>query len=133
LGSQTSYNNPDGTVTTTPKVSPYAVTLSNYTTSGINPLIDICGYASTWQTRTTYVTITKPAYYWLTFAALGSADQVGGSIDDVKLTALGSLYMSSPPSNAVTIPVPSPQPGSSTTYTGFYIIADPLTPPAALQ
>jgi len=133
LGSQTSYNNPDGTVTTTPTVSPYAVTLSNYTTSGINPLIDICGYASTWQTRTTYVVITKPAYYWLTFAALGTADDVGGSIDDVKLTALGSLYMNSPPSNAVTIPVPSPQPSAIINYTGFFIVADPLEPPASPQ
>jgi hypothetical protein len=133
LGSQTSYNNPDGSVTTTPTVPPYGVTLSNYTTGGINPLIDICGYASTWQTRTTYVTITKPAYYWLTFAALGTADEVGGSIDDVTLTALGSLNMSSPPSNPVTIPVPSPQPGAVTSFTGFEIVSDPLTPPAALQ
>jgi Flp pilus assembly protein TadG len=133
LNSQTSYNNPDGTVTTTPKVSPYAVTLSNYSTSGINPLIDICGYAASWQTRTVYIQITKPAYYWLTFAALGTADDIGASIDDVKLTALGSLYMSSPPSTYVSIPVPSPQNGSPVSYTGFYIIADPLTPPALPQ
>jgi hypothetical protein len=64
---------------------------------------------------------------------MGAVDKMGGAIDDVKLTALGSLYMSSPPSSYVTIPVPSPQPGSSTTYTGFFIIADPLTPPAAQQ
>jgi Flp pilus assembly protein TadG len=133
LNSQTSYNNPDGTVTTTPTVSPYAVSLSNYTTSGINPLIDICGYAASWQTRTVYIQITKPAYYWLTFAALGTADDIGASIDDVKLTALGSLYMSSPPSTYVSIPVPSPQNGSPVSYTGFYMIADPLTPPALPQ
>jgi hypothetical protein len=58
---------------------------------------------------------------------------MGGAIDDVKLTALGSLYMSSPPSGAVLIPVASPQNGATTSFTGFSIISDPLTPPAAMQ
>ena len=91
-------------------------------------MLDICGYATTWQARTATVEIAKPAYYWLTLAALGGADKAGGDIDDVKLTALGSLYMASPPANAVTIPVPAPQPGSTINFTGFSIVADPLTP-----
>ncbi|MGD0719489.1 MAG: TadE/TadG family type IV pilus assembly protein [Roseiarcus sp.] len=128
LGSQTSYNNPNGTVSTTPTASPYQVSLASYNPGQNNPLLDICGYASTWQARTTYIEITKPAYYWLTMAALGTADGIGGAIDDVKLTALGSLYMASPPANAVTIPVPAPQPGSTINFTGFSIVADPLTP-----
>jgi Flp pilus assembly protein TadG len=133
LNSQTSFNNPDGSVSTTPTVSPYAISLSNYNTSQNNPLIDICGYAASWQPRTAYVAVTKPGYYWLTFAALGTGDEIGGAIDDVKLTAIGSLYGSAP-SSAVTIPVPSPQPGTSYTnsgaFNGFSITADPLTVPA---
>ena len=134
LNAQTSFNNPDGTVSTTPTVSPYGVSLSSYNTSQNNPLIDICGYAASWQARTTYVTVTKPGYYWLTFAALGTGDQIGGAIDDVKLTAMGSLYGSAPSGTAVTIPVLSPQPGTSYTnsgaFSGFSITADPLTAPA---
>ena len=102
--------------------------MTSYNASQVNPLLDICGYASTAQTRTAVVFIQKPAFYWLIMAALGTSDQFGGQIDDVRITALGSPYMSSPPSNAVTIPVPSPQPGSSISYTGFSITADPLAP-----
>jgi Flp pilus assembly protein TadG len=133
LGSQTSYNNPDGTISTNPTTPPSQVSLSNYNPGQNNPLLDICGYASSWQARTAYIEITKPAYYWLTIAALGSADEIGGAIDDVKLTALGSLYMTSPPANAVTIPVPGPQPGVTLSFNGFEIIADPLTAPAPEQ
>jgi Flp pilus assembly protein TadG len=123
LGSTTSYTNPDGTVTTTPTTPP------NSTSSPATvALLDLCSYSSTMQTRTAVVFIAKPAYYWLTLAALGTVDSMGGIIDDVKITALGSPYMSSPPSGAVTIPVPSPQPGSSISYTGFSITADPSTP-----
>jgi len=128
LGSTTSYTNPSGTTTTTPTVAPNGISLTSYNASQVNPLLDICGYASTAQTRTAVVFIQKPAFYWLIMAALGTSDQFGGQIDDVRITALGSPYMSSPPSNAVTIPVPSPQPGSSISYTGFSITADPLAP-----
>ena len=134
LNAQTSFNNPDGTVSTTPTVSPYAVSLPSYNASQNNPLIDICSYAASWQAGTTYVTVTKPGYYWLTFAALGTGDQIGGAIDDVTLTAVGSLYGSAPSGSAVTIPVLSPQPGTSYTnsgaFSGFSITADPLTVPA---
>lgn len=134
LNAQTSFNNPDGTVSTTPTVSPYGLSLSSYNASQNNPLIDICGYAASWQARTTYVTVTKPGYYWLTFAALGTGDEIGGAIDDVKLTAVGSLYGSAPSGTAVTIPVPAPATGSSYTnsgaFSGFSITADPLTVPA---
>jgi Flp pilus assembly protein TadG len=129
FGSLTSYSNPDGTVTTTPKVSPISVNLSSYNLSQYNPVIDLCGYAGTWQSRSVNILITKPGYYWLTFAALGTADQIGGAIDDIKVTVLGSPYMSSPPSSSLTtIPVPDPQPGSSVAFTGFTITANPLTP-----
>ena len=76
---------------------------------------------------------------WLTFSANGGlADGNGPGVDDVKLTALGSPYMSNPPSNPlVSIPVPTPQPSSNYTnngvFSGFYIVADPFTPPAAAQ
>ncbi|MGA2290145.1 TadE/TadG family type IV pilus assembly protein [Bradyrhizobium sp.] len=128
LGSATSYTNPDGTTTTTPTVPPNGVSLTSYNASQSNPLIDICGYAATAQARTSYVFVEKPAYYWLTLAALGAADVFGGQIDDVRITSVGSPYMSSPPAGAVTLPVPSPQPGSTIAYTGFTIPADPLAP-----
>ncbi|MFZ0421910.1 MAG: TadE/TadG family type IV pilus assembly protein [Xanthobacteraceae bacterium] len=130
LGSTTSYTNPDGTTTTTPTVAPNGISLTSYNSGQVNPLLDICGYAANAQTRTAYVSIQKPAYYWLTLAALGTSDAFGGQIDDVKITALTSPYYATYASSAVTIPVPSPQPSSDVTYTGFYIIADVLEPPA---
>jgi hypothetical protein len=134
LDSATSYTNPDGTTSTTPTVAPNGISLTSYNSAQVNPLLDICGYATTWQTRTANIQITKPAYYWLTASSLGTTSSgYGGAIDDVQLTALGSLYMASPPSSYVTIPVPNPQPGSQTSYTGYYFIADPLEPPAAVQ
>jgi len=128
LGSTTSYTNPDGTTTTTPAVPPNYINLTSYNASQVNPLIDICGYASTAQTRTATVFIEKPAFYWLTLAALGTADQFGGQIDDIRIKAIGSPYTSSPPASVVTIPVPSPLPSSSIYFTGFSITADPLKP-----
>ena len=130
LGSTTSYTNPDGTTSTTPTVPPNAISLTSYDSSQVNPLLDICGYAASVQYRTAYVFIQKPAYYWLTLAALGTSDAFGGQIDDVEITALTSPYDSTYASSAVTIPVPSPQPSSQVSYSGFYITADPLAPPA---
>jgi hypothetical protein len=130
LGSTTSYTNPDGTTTTTPTVAPDGISLTNYNSAQVNPLLDICGYAATAQARTAYVFIQKPAYYWLTPAALGTADAFGGQIDDFKITALTSPYYSTYASSAVTIPVPSPQPSGTVSYSGFYIVADPVEPPA---
>jgi len=94
LGSTTTYTNPTGTTTTTPTVAPNGISLTSYNSSQVNPLLDICGYASSSQSRSAVVLIQKPAYYWLTLAALGSSDAFGGQIDDVKLTALTSLYSS---------------------------------------
>ncbi len=125
LGSITSYTNPDGTTSTTPTVPPNAISLTNYNSAQVNPLLDICGYAATAQTRTRTVYIQKPALYWLTLAALGTTDAYGGVIDDVKITALGSPYMASPPSNYVTIPVPNPQVGTSLSYPGFSVVVQP--------
>jgi hypothetical protein len=134
LNSTTSYNNPNGTISTTPTVAPNAISLSSYNASQVNPLIDVCGYATTWQSRTANILIAKPAYYWLTAASLGTPTATyGGVIDNLQLTALGSPYMSSPPANAITIPAPAPTSGSLVTFTGFEIVANPLTPPAAEQ
>jgi hypothetical protein len=127
LNSTTSYTNPDGSVTTTPTVAPDALNIYSYNGSQVNPVLDFCQYASSWQTRTTYIKITKPGQYWLTFAAKGTADKVGAAIDDVRLASLNSLYGSAP-SFYVTIPTPGPAPGSSVSYTGFSIVADPNTP-----
>jgi hypothetical protein len=133
LGTATKYtnpdpNNPNGSTPAAPTIPPNYISLSSYNASQVNPLIDFCGYAKAPQTRTAYIFIAKPAYYWLTLAALGTADGFGGQIDDVKITAVGSPYMSSPPSSAVTIPVPSPQPSTSLYFNGFSIAADPLAP-----
>jgi hypothetical protein len=124
LGATTSYTNPDGTTTTTPTASPVSISLTNYDSTQNNPLLDICGYASTSQARSRYVLIQEPALYWLVLASLGAADGFGGQIDDVKITALGSPYMASAPASYVTIPVPNTQPGATISYTGFSITAD---------
>lgn len=142
LGATTTYLNTDNTVTTTPKTPPDNVNWSSYNAAVNNPVIDTCGYVSgsTWTARSVSVLITKPGLYWLTFSANGgAADGNGPGIDDVKLTALGSPYMSNPPTSALTtIPVPAPQNdtiyyGLGGDFSGFYIVADPLTPPAADQ
>ena len=86
LGSTTSYANPDGATSTTPTAPPCAISLTSYNSSQVNRLLDICGYAASAQYRTAYVFIQKPAYYWLTLAALGTSDAFGGQIDRVKLT-----------------------------------------------
>jgi len=131
LGSTTSYTNPDGTTSNSPTVAPNGISLTSYNSSQVNPLLDICGYAATAQTRSAVVYIQKPAYYWLTLAALGTADAFGGQIDDVKVTALTSPDFGTYASGAIAIPVPDPQPSATITYPGFYIVADPIVPPAS--
>ena len=140
-GSATSYNNPDGTVTTTPTVAPDTINYYSVNAAAVNPVIDVCGYVDNWYwvPRSVSVKITKPGLYWLTFSTSGSAsDGVGGGLDDVKVTALASPYTATPPSAPrVTIPVPAPQPdtvyNNSGAFNGFYIVADPFVPPAADQ
>jgi Flp pilus assembly protein TadG len=134
-GSTTSYANPNGTTSTTPTVAPDGVSLTSYDSAQVNPLLDICGYAAAWQTRSVDVLIAKPAYYWLTISALGSAitQKYGGVVDDVKLMPLGSPYMSSPPSTYVAIPTPGPQALSVTSFSGFDLVNNPLTAPAPQQ
>jgi len=134
LNSTTSYNNPDGTTSTTPAAAPDAISLTAYDASQSNPLIDICGYAASWQSRTANFLVSKPGYYWLTFSALGTVtEKFAGAIDDVQLWPLGSPYMTTPPSSYVTIPAPGPAIGQLITYSGFEIVANPLTAPAATQ
>jgi hypothetical protein len=131
LNSTTYYTNPgSSTTTSTPTVAPDAVSTSSYNTAQMNPVLDYCNYASAWTARTTYVRITKPGSYWLTIGAVGAAssqDLTGGIIDDVKVTAYGSLYGSGP-SFYATVPTPGPANGSTVTYTGFTLVADPLAP-----
>ena len=93
-------------------------------------MLDYCNYASAWTTRTTYVQITKPGQYWLTIGAVGasaSQDKVGGIIDDVQVSAVGSLYGTAP-SFYATVPTPSVANGATISFSGFSIVGDPLTP-----
>ena len=132
LNGAVTYTNPNGTVTASPTVPPNAISYTNYNPNQPNPLLDLCGYAPAWTARTATMKIQKPGYYWLTLSALGTADASGGRIDDVRLTALGSLSLSPAPSGAVTVPVPDPQPGANIVFSGFSIVADPLVAPAPL-
>ncbi|WP_036292309.1 TadE/TadG family type IV pilus assembly protein [Methylosinus sp. PW1] len=132
LSSTTSYTNPDGTTTTTPTVAPDGVSLTSYNSAQVNPLIDLCAYATSWQTRTANVLVTKPGFYWLTFSSIGTTtEKFGGALDDVKLTALGGPSMSGAPSSYVKLPTPSVTPGSISTFSGFQIVNDPITVPAS--
>jgi len=150
-GNATPYTNPDGssaTYPTLPTLAPDTVNYQAYTATQVNPLIDECSYAPAyqWVPRTVNVEITKPGPYWLTFSATNgtgdsshTGDGAGPAIDNVILTALGSPYMSSPPTTALTV-IPTPTPahdtayyGLNNAYNGFYIIADPFAPPAADQ
>lgn len=134
LGGAPTYTNPNGTTGATPTTPIDGGTnFSAYNASAVNPVIDTCSYSGgfTWTPRSVNVKISKPGWYWLNFSAQGdpiTALGGGPGIDNVKLTALGSLYSSAPSSPVVTIPVADPQPGSSLYYTGFSIVADPLTP-----
>ncbi len=149
LNSTTSYANPDPNVydtppatianSTTPTVKPDAISLTNYSASATSALVDICGYSPLWTARSVNFQITKTGYYWLNFstematpASYGGGTVVGGAIDDVKVTALGSPYMLSAPSSAVLVPAPAPAASTqiSDPTSSFYIIADPLSFPA---
>ncbi len=120
----TVYTNPDGSTSATPTVPPAGISLTSYNAAQFNPLLYICGYAATAQARSATVKILKPAYYWLTFAGLGEIDAFGGWVDNVKLTALGSPAMASPPNSYITIPVPNPQVHTTLSFTGFSIEAE---------
>ena len=141
FGQATTYTNPDGSVSSTATVAPDAVNWSSYNASVNNPVLDTCGYASgfAWQSRSVSIKITKVGVYWLTISSNGGvADGYGAGIDDVKLSVLGSPYMTNPPLiSLVTIPTPAPAPVSNYSnggaFTGFYVVADPFTPPAADQ
>ena len=140
-GAATTYSNPDGSVSATPTVPPDTVNWQSYNAAVNNPVIDACGYSDAWVARSVAVQINKPGMYWLTFSSTsGTADKYGPSIDDVKLTALGSPSMANPPVLAAgtmtSIPVPAPAPGSTLALgsnSGFTIVADPFVPPAAQQ
>jgi hypothetical protein len=127
LNAADTYLNPNGTTTSSPTTPNDSVSVASYNTSQNNPVIDFCGYSGVQANRTAYVKIVKPGAYWLTFSALGTADQTGANVDDIRLTALNSLYGSAP-SAYVAVPTPTPANGSTISYTGFSIVADALTP-----
>jgi hypothetical protein len=131
LNSTTSYLNPSGTTTTTPTNAPDAVSLTAYNSAQNNPLLDFCAYATSWVQRTAYIKIEKTNYYQLTFAAMGTADNLGGAIDDVTLTAISSPYAAAP-TGAITIPSYGQQVDTTITQSGYTFVANPLTPPAAV-
>ncbi len=141
VGATTSYNNPDGSTSTTPTKPPDAVNWVNYNASAANPVLDACGYVDSfqWVARSVYVKIPKAGVYWLTFSANGGlADGTGPGIDDVKVTAIGSPVMANAPTYPlVTIPTPTPAANTNWSnggaFTGFNIVADPFAPPAADQ
>ena len=124
LGSTTTYTSPSGRTESSPSVPNNSINLYSYSQSTISPLVDICGYAATPQARTAYIQIQKPAFYWLIISTVGTYAGFGALVDDVKITALGSPRMSNPPSGAILIPVPSPQPSSTLSFTGFSITVD---------
>jgi hypothetical protein len=68
-------------------------------------MVDACVIADNYRSVSRSVTfrIQKPGYYWLTFAALGSGDELGPRLDNVELTAIGGLSTSGMAS-AVVIP-----------------------------
>jgi len=143
-----SYINPDSnladtppvtTKTSTATVAPDGISLTNYTQSTTSALLDFCGYSYSWALRSVNFEIQKTGIYWLMFSSQVAGSQsagTGGAIDDVVVTALGSLGMTSPPSNPVVVPVGDPQPSAAlypSAGAGYYIISDPPTYPAALQ
>ena len=126
------YVNPNDTQTSSPTVAPDAFNFATYTSNNgrVNPVLDQCAFSNVWVPRTTYIQITKPGQYWLTISAGGTADGVGGAVDDVRLTALNSLYGAAP-GFYITIPTAGPAPASSYSpgaSAGYTITADPLTP-----
>jgi Flp pilus assembly protein TadG len=141
------YTNPDTilsdippvtSTSTVPLYAPDAISSGSYTASTTSALLDICTFSAAPTTRSINFQIQKLGYYWPTFStqiAYPHTGGAGGAIDNVVLSALGSLAMTSPPANYVPVPVGSPQPGvaSYAADRSFYIIADPPTYPAAMQ
>jgi hypothetical protein len=156
--STSSYVNPDSNLadtppttttvsaTTAPTVPPDNISLTNYQASTVSALLDICGYSNGWTSRSVNFQIQKTGEYWLMFssemAAAASSSVGGGALDNVSITALGSLAMSpsllpttSSGTPYITVPVGDPQPGSTITSSDgrVTIVADPPTFPAAMQ
>mgnify|MGYP002381500500 CR=1 FL=1 len=125
--SNAKYNNPDGTQTSNPTYAPNGISLSNYNSAQNNPLLDICVFSSTSQSRIAYIKIVKPAYYYITFASFSTANNVSGAVSNVALSAIGGVYGSAP-SNVVTIPVPNPQSNATATFTGFTMLQNEFSP-----
>jgi len=141
------YTNPDTNLSDIPPVTstsatpyypPDGISSGSYTASTTSALLDICTFSAAPTTRSVNFKIQKTGYYWLTFStqiAYPTSTNAGGAMDNVVLTALGSLAMTSPPANYVPVPVGTPQPGAASYAAdrSFYIIADPPTYPAAMQ
>lgn len=139
-GATTQYMNPGATAASATATVPIdAVNYFSLSGSGINNVIDVCGYVDQWNwvSRTASVQILKPGIYWLTFSTNGgTTDGFGGAVDDVKLTGLGSPHalVASPPASTTPILAADVTPGStynnSGAFNGFSIIADPIDPAA---
>lgn len=83
--------------------------------------IDACAYSISPVQRNVTVKITKPGFYWLTFAGEGPGDQVGASVAKVSLVALGGLSMTAPPASASSVPAPGLAPGTAIILNGVQI------------
>ena len=103
------WKNPDGTAATKPALP-------------ITP-IDSCMFSRQSTVRSVNFKITKPGFYWLTFRAEGTADNHGGSIDAVTLTALGSIRKGTAPSDAVVVPAPGRAAGTPIAMKSIEILA----------
>ncbi len=75
----------DQPVAATNGAPPFHYTLDGQVQLAGSNLIDTCVYSPTWVERSVRIKVTKPGFYWLTFAADGANDSFGGQIDNLRL------------------------------------------------
>ncbi|HEY8589965.1 MAG TPA: hypothetical protein VIL55_10475, partial [Naasia sp.] len=83
-------------------------------------LVDRCYYSKEGIVRDLTIRILKPSFYWLTFTAGGTADNHGGGIDNVTLTAMRGLEGAAP-SRFIAVPPPGLAPGTPIVMNGLQI------------
>jgi hypothetical protein len=124
----TTYMNPGSSApSTTATYPPNSINLQAYDARQKNPLIDICTFSSTAVTRRATIKITKPAYYWITFASFSSTTSISGAIGNIALKVVGGPY-AKPPSGVITVPVPGGQPNSTGSFVGFTTVQNEFAP-----